>query len=84
MGRYDVDGEPIGLPEIERLELHTGFHQVRNECHIASEPVELRNDQLGAMQSAQVEGFGEFGAIGTLAALDLGKLGDQFPVPALR
>src|SRR5467141_183481 len=35
------------------------------------------------MQAAQLQGFGELGAIGALAALDLGKLGNQFPIPAV-
>jgi hypothetical protein len=40
-GRHDVDGEPVGLRKIDRLELDAGLHQVRDKGHIAGQPVEL-------------------------------------------
>ena len=43
--RQDVNREAVGLREVDGVKLHPGFHQVRDERNVASEPIELGDDQ---------------------------------------
>jgi hypothetical protein len=37
--RKDVDGKPISLRKIDGQEVHAGFHEVRHEGDVSSEPI---------------------------------------------
>ena len=47
--------------------------------HVACEPVELRDDQLGLVLLAGSKRRGELWPVGSLATLDLDMLGDVLP-----
>jgi hypothetical protein len=83
-GRYDVDRELIGLRKVHRDKLKAGFHQAADKMHIARKSVELRNDQGGAMEAAGGERLCKLRPVSPLAALDLGELGNELPIPAVQ
>src|SRR6516162_3034361 len=64
-------------------EIDLALHQAGDEMDIAREPVELGDDQLGAVLLAGSYCLGQLGAIGTLAALHLGELGHEPPLAAV-
>jgi hypothetical protein len=82
--REDVDCEPVRLRKIDRVKIDAGFHKVGDEGHVARQAVELCDDQGRAVQAAQFQGLGQFGAIAALAAFDLGQLSDQAPIAAIQ
>jgi hypothetical protein len=71
-GGQDVDGQAIGLGEVDGHELDAALHQLRDESNVARQPVELGNHQGGAVQAAQAERPVQFGPVVPLTALDLG------------
>ena len=52
--------------------------------HIARKPIQLGNDELGAIHPAGLDSLGELGAIIALPALNLGKFLHQRPVAAIQ
>jgi hypothetical protein len=70
--RHDVDGEPVGLREVDRHELGSALHQRGDEVDVAGEPIELGDHQHRLVQAAQAQRLGELGPVVALAALDLG------------
>jgi hypothetical protein len=56
--RQDVDGEAVGLREVDGFEIDAGFHQVRHERNVARQPVQLRDDELGAVNATRGQRFG--------------------------
>jgi hypothetical protein len=40
-----VNGEPVSLRHVHGNEFHIAFHEVRNEGHVAGQPVKARNDE---------------------------------------
>ena len=64
-------------------EIDLALHQAGDEMDIAREPVELGDDQLGAVLLAGSYCLGQLGAIGTLAALNLGEFSNQLPSTAI-
>src|ERR1019366_890771 len=51
---------------------------------VPGKPVQLRDDELCLVLPASRQGLLEFGAIGALAALDLGELAHQLPPAAVQ
>jgi hypothetical protein len=43
--RQDVNGQPVGLTEIDGNEVDLRFHESRDEVNVPSEPVQLGDDQ---------------------------------------
>jgi hypothetical protein len=75
----DVERETIGLREIAAHEVNLAVHERRDERYIATEPVQLRDDQSCPMSLAGRERFGKLRPIAALAALDLDEFADQLP-----
>ena len=44
--REDMHGQPVGLWEVDRDELDAAFHEVRDECDVTGEPVQLRDNSV--------------------------------------
>lgn len=53
----DVDRKPVGLWDIAGGELDTAFHEVRDEGDIATQAVQLRDDERGAVEAAEIDGL---------------------------
>jgi hypothetical protein len=51
--RQDVNGQPVGLTEIDGNEVDLRFHESGDEVGVPRKPVDFRNDQLCAMHPAQ-------------------------------
>ena len=71
-----MNGEAIGLREIDGLEFDSGVHEVRNEGDIPGEPVELGDYQGRFVNPAGRQGFGELRPVVTMSAFDLRELAD--------
>ena len=82
-GGQDVDGQAVGLGEVDGHEVDAALHQLGDEGDVAGQPVELGDHQGGAVQAAQAERPVQLGPVVALAALDLGHLGGQRPAPAV-
>ena len=67
-------------PVYARKLVRAFFQQVRNEGHVAGEAVELGDNELGAVDSAECERLFQLGPVGTLAAFDFDDLAQQRPV----
>jgi len=52
-------------------EVNAGHYQARQEVSIATTPVQLGNDELGAIHSAGLDSLGKLGPIRVLPVLDL-------------
>jgi hypothetical protein len=79
-GGKDVDREPVGLGEVDGGELDAALHQVRDERHVAGQPIQFRDDQGRTVEAAEAEGLGELRAVVALAALDLHDFSREAPV----
>jgi hypothetical protein len=77
-----MNGEPVRLGEIDRLELGSGIHEVRNEGNVSSQSVQLGNDEGGSVDTARCKRFRKPRAVCTSSAFDLGVFGDQFAAAA--
>lgn len=77
--RQNVDGEPGSIRHIAGPKLHPALHEVRDQRHRPSEPVELRDQQWEPLPSAQLKGFAEFRPVCLSAALHFREFGDQAP-----
>ena len=73
----------VGVRVIDGDELDAGLHQRGDECEVAGQPVELRNDELGFLRPADVERDFKLRPGVVLTALDLGELPDQRPGAAV-
>jgi hypothetical protein len=73
----------IGLREVNRMKFHARLHEVRDERHVAGEPVKLGNDQGRAMQPAEFQRLSQFGAIAPLTAFNLRQFGHELPLAAI-
>ena len=80
----NVDGELVGMRVIDRDKLDAAIHQRGDEGEVAGQPVELGNDELGLVLAAGEQRLGQLRAIRTLAALNLGVLGDEPPRAAVQ
>ena len=76
-GGEDVDGELVGVRVVAGDEIDTSVHERREEGDVAREPVQLSDDQLGALALAVRQRLGQLGPGGMLAALDFSELADQ-------
>jgi hypothetical protein len=65
-------------------ETHPSLLEIQEERCISGQPVQLRYDQRGAVNSASVHRTLELRAIGLSTALDFYKLCDQRPVAAIK
>jgi hypothetical protein len=52
-GRHDVDGEPVGLREVDRHEIDPLSIRFDTKATLRGEPIQLRDDQRGAVQPAE-------------------------------
>jgi hypothetical protein len=55
-GGEDVNGEPIGLREIDGFKLDARFHQVRNECNAEHEAEAISTRTKAALAAAKARG----------------------------
>jgi len=69
-----MHGEPVGLGEVHRRELDPGLHEVRDEGNTAGQTIQLGDDEDGAMEPTEPEGFRQARAVILLATLDLNHL----------
>jgi diguanylate cyclase (GGDEF)-like protein len=82
--RHDADDHFVRLRHVGGDEADTGLLQPEQEVGVAGEPIELGDNQRGAVHSAETESLGELRAVVvTLPALDLLDLGDELPVAAV-
>ena len=72
----DMNGEAIGLREIDRLEFDAGVHEVGYKGDVAGKAVELGDYQGGFVNPACRQGFGELRSVRTTAAFDFRELAD--------
>ena len=68
-GSEDVDGEAGGVRHVAGAELHPAFHEVRDERHVARQPVELGDQQRDTLAPAEFERLLEFPAGSSACAL---------------
>ena len=71
--------EAVGLRHVDCDELDTRLHQPRDETYIASESIELGNNQSCAVFATEAERFGEGRAVVTFSALNLNDFVHQRP-----
>jgi hypothetical protein len=67
----NVYRETIGLGKVNGNEFNSGLHERRNEVDVTGEPINLGDNEDGAMQSAESEGVCDRRTIISLAALHL-------------
>ena len=77
----DVQGQPVGARHVHGDEFNTAFHEIGDEGDVAGQPVELGDDQRGALPLTGGNGRVEFGPVGFPPTLDLGELGEDVTAP---
>lgn len=81
-GGEDVQGQPVGTRHVHGDELDPALHQACDEGDVAGQPVELGDDQRGALPLAGGDGGMEFRPVVLPAALDLGEFGEDVATPS--
>jgi len=77
---HDVDHHLVGLRHITAHELDSALQEVRDHRHTARQPVELGDQEHRLVALAMGKGAGEFGAVLSSGAFDLGVRGDDHPI----
>ena len=79
----DVNRKPVRLGEVHRHEIDFGFHQIRNEFDVTSEPIKLGDNEYRLTRPTESQGFSELWPIIPLAGFDFGEFRDQGPVATI-
>jgi hypothetical protein len=82
-GGEDMNRQVVCVWKVHGSELDAALHQGSGEQNVSSKSVQLRDEQRSAMQTAERESFSQRGPVLSLAALNLHKLSNQFPSPAV-
>lgn len=82
-GREQMDCKFGRIGKIAANKLGPAFLQIRDERDVATETVELRDNQRCAGHLCTMERFLELGAVIIFAALNLNKFGYQLPLAAV-
>jgi hypothetical protein len=83
-GRENMHRQAVGLRKVHGDEIDLALHQAADEMHIASEAVELGNDEFRPVEPARGERCSELRPISALAGFNLRELADDFPVASIQ
>jgi hypothetical protein len=79
----DMQREPSRMRVVDCDELHGAVHELRQERHVAAQPVQLGDYQRRTCQPTLFERGLQLRPIAQLAAFYLGVFANQFPAPAI-
>ena len=83
-GRQNVNGQLVGVRHVAGHKFNARVHQPGDEMHVARQPVELGDHELGLVLLAGRKRGGELRAVvATLAAFDLDVLSGELPGAAV-
>jgi hypothetical protein len=72
------------MGHIGRHEVDAGLLQTQEEVRVTTKTIQLRDHKPGAVNTASLQSLCQSGAVGVLAALDLGELGRELPLTAVQ
>ena len=81
--RHDADRQSIGCGHISGHEVDARLLEAKQEMRVAAEPIDLSDNELGAIKPAGLDSLGQDGTIGVLAAFDFDELLRQLPASAV-
>src|SRR5262245_19995096 len=81
---HDPHCQPVGIRHVGIKEVNAGLFQAQQEVSIARKPVQLGNDELGAVDPAGLDRFRKLWPIRVLSALNFHELLHNGPIAVVQ